>query len=456
MKHKKPLFFLLLLLSFLGVLFLEKGVWAPTEGRAEGSAGENSLFSEKGQDFWILTDVHFLAPELHDDGKAFSFIKGTAAGKDLDYQEESLEAFLAQALAKKPAAVIITGDLTLNGEKISAEKLADILAPLKKAGIKLYCIPGNHDIHDGWARKFSGDTQERTAQISPTDFKKIFPQSYEDALSTAPEDLSYSLSINRYYRFVMLDSNIYTRDDSTAQPVTRGELKESTLTWLKEQLEEAKKNKQRTIVFIHHNLLTHNPLVNKGYVLDNAATVKNLLKTYEVPVVLSGHIHAQDIMEETGLTEIVTSSYAIIDHGYGVLRLTPKQITYKRQTISVSDWAVKKIAEVGGASSPLTTHDAYLKDLFLKDGVRMVYQDLMDKGIYDQKIIDPVADLVAQVNLDYFSGNDQLTNQQTADIKAKDSYKALAKNSEFLKDYIDFALQDHNLPDQFWQKDFTD
>lgn len=448
MKHRKKIIILSVFLSSLGIFLLAKMLWSP----AESSAKATQLFSEGSRNFWILTDVHFLAPELHDDGKAFAFIKGTAAGKDLDYQQESLEAFRDKALKEKPDGVIITGDLTLNGEKVSAEKMAAILAPLKKSGIKLYCIPGNHDIHDGWARKFSGDTQERAAQISPEDFKKIFPDGYQDALATAPDDLCYSLSINRQYRFLMLDSNVYTRDDSSAQPVTRGQLRESTLTWLKEQLEETKKAGQHALLFIHHNLLEHNPLVNKGYVLDNAAEVKELLKDYDVPAVFSGHIHAQDIMAENKLTEIVTSSYAIIDHGYGVLHLAPAKITYERETVSVSDWAAQKIAAVGGAASPLTDHNTYLRDLFLKDGVRMTYQELMNKGIYDQKIIDPAADLVAQVNLDYFQGSDQRTTKAVASLKAQAGYKTLEKDSDFLKDYLDFALQDKNLPDQSWQK----
>ena len=33
------------------------------------------------------------------------------------YQAESLEAFVAEALEKRPTGVILTGDMTLNGEK---------------------------------------------------------------------------------------------------------------------------------------------------------------------------------------------------------------------------------------------------------------------------------------------------------------------------------------------------
>lgn len=403
------------------------------------------------QTFFILSDTHFLAPELHDDGKAFTFIKGTAAGKDLDYQKASLEAFVATALRDKPDGIIITGDLTLNGEKISAEKMVQLFAPLADAKIPLYCIPGNHDIHDGWARKYQGSEQKNTPQISPEDFKKIFSQGYQNALATAPEDLSYSLSINADYRLILLDSNLYTRDDSGSQPVTQGKLRDSTLKWLKEQLEAAKEAKQHSLLFIHHNLLKHNPTVYKGYVLENAETVKKLLKDYDVPAVFSGHIHAQDIMQEDGLTEIVSSSFAIIDHGYGVLTLSDSKIDYQRKTISVSSWAKSQTNLDEKLKKKLSQHDDYLYHLFDQDGQRLAYQTLMEQGIYDEKTLEPVAQFVGQTNIDYFRGTDFISDEKLQTLKQQSGYQLLAKHSDFLKDYVDFALQDHNLNDQKWR-----
>lgn len=400
------------------------------------------------QTFMLLTDVHFLAPELHDSGKAFTFIKATAAGKDLDYQTQSLQAFVAEALARKPQGVIITGDLTLNGEKISAEQLAAQLAPLKEHGIGLYCLPGNHDIYDGWARSFHGDKQAKTAQISPEDFKKIFPDGYQEALATAPDDLSYALSVNPNYRFVLLDSNHYPMTTSSAQPATGGSISDSTMTWLADQLQAAQHANQQTIVFLHHNLLQHNDTVNRGYVLDNAKEVKKLLKDYNVKVVFSGHIHAQDIMAEDSLTEIVTSSYNIIDHGYGLLKLTDSQVTYDRKTISVSQWAKSK----QNLPDEVRNHDTYLKELFLNDGERLAYETLLNQGITDKDTLETGADFLGQVNLDFFQGNDTRTPEEVAELKKEPGYQILAQD-KFLKDYLDDVLQDTNLADQHWHSE---
>ena len=68
-------------------------------------------------------------------------------------KETALSAFMRMAQRKNPAAIIVTGDLTFNGERVSAERFAEIFKPLKKT--KVLVLPGNHDVFDGWAREFS-------------------------------------------------------------------------------------------------------------------------------------------------------------------------------------------------------------------------------------------------------------------------------------------------------------
>lgn len=409
---------------------------------------EANQFEPKNNTFWIATDIHFIAPSLHDDGKEFQFIKGTAAGKDLDYQEESLTAFVAKAKKVKPAAIILTGDLTLNGEKQSAKEMAKILAPVKKTGTKILAIPGNHDIFDGWARKYQGDTKERIAQISPADFKEFFPDGYKLATSTDSASLSYAIKIDKKYDFIFLDTNEYPIQTSRAQPHTGGQVKDETLNWLEKRLQIAESKNKVPILFMHHNLFIHNPLVYKGYVLSNAQTLKSLLAKYQVPIVFSGHIHAQDIMKDptgkTDITEVVTSSFAIADHAYGELKLTPGKISYHRQTVDVDAWA----KENKMTAKNLSQHNAYLKELFFKDGQRLAYQQLLDQNVRDENILAPAAKLVGEVNYNYFTGQDNYSSKKREQIKQSFAYKELGKYSPFLQKYIDSAINDTNLADQ--------
>ncbi|MCW3744703.1 hypothetical protein OM428_07135 [Enterococcus gallinarum] len=70
----------------------------------------NSVLQQDSEsEFWLLSDVHFLSSALHDNSIAFNQFAEGAAGKEMRYQAESLEAFVAEALEKRPTGVILTG-----------------------------------------------------------------------------------------------------------------------------------------------------------------------------------------------------------------------------------------------------------------------------------------------------------------------------------------------------------
>lgn len=127
-------------------------------------------------EFWVISDTHLIAKSLHDEGQAFSQMQKTSQGKDLYYQETALTAFMRMAQRKKPAAIIVTGDITFNGERVSAEKFAEIFKPLKHTQVLV--LPGNHDIFDGWAKEFRGKKQFYAGEISPMFWRSIFAKSY--------------------------------------------------------------------------------------------------------------------------------------------------------------------------------------------------------------------------------------------------------------------------------------
>ncbi|MBM7710202.1 3',5'-cyclic AMP phosphodiesterase CpdA [Enterococcus lemanii] len=124
-------------------------------------------------------------------------------------------------MIEQPTGLILTGDLTLNGEKESLDQMTQTLAPLKKVGIFVFAIPGNHDIHNGWARKFTQDQQLVAHQISPSDFKTAFSDGYEFSVSQDAHSLSYAVDLATY-RLVFVDSNLYSETFSKEAPITQG------------------------------------------------------------------------------------------------------------------------------------------------------------------------------------------------------------------------------------------
>ncbi len=424
---KKKLVFLLVIISILGIFIFQ------LRKSSEIKLGEEPTF-------WVVSDVHLIANSLHDDGEEFQRIKQTSAGKELDYQEESIHALVDSAIKEKISGLIITGDLTLNGEKKSAEKLAELLAPLEENGIMSLVIPGNHDIHDGWARKFEKDNAMVTEQISPKAFQMIFSSSYKVADGKDKESLSYAVEVNPSLKFLMLDTNIYGKLPGTTVSKTNGILKPETLAWIEIQLKAGKEKNQRSVVFMHHNLYQHNDLINKGYVLDNAKELELLLKGYDVPLVFSGHTHAQSIKsnETTSLVEIMTASYAITEQTYGEVTFGKDAITYQSKSVDVTAWSKGK----GLTETPLTNYNEYTKELFLADSRRMAYGQLIENGLYEDDVLDENAYFVGELNWAYFTGNNDYQASDIEAIKKEKGYQLLQEESPFLLEYVDSLLKE--------------
>lgn len=410
----------------------------------KAAKSNNMLIDHAQAEFWLLSDGHFLSSSLHDNGEAFQQFSEGAAGKEMHYQAEAISAFVDEALAKKPTGIILTGDMTLNGEKASAEELSALLAPLQEAGILVLGIPGNHEIHNGWARAFAKDKEYYADQLSTDDFKNIFAEGFDKANSLDKTSLSYSINLNDTYRLFLLDSCIYDSDVNWDDPNTNGELKASTLAWLKTQLEETKEHGQTPLVFLHHNLYAHNALLTDGYVLDNADEALTLLNAFDVPAVFSGHIHIQDIEENAhGLTEIVTGSYSTENLSYGVLTLSEKQIEYQARTIDLNTWA----KATDQTDDNLLNYTKYQSAVFSESTEHMVRKQLDSVAELTEAQIDALCTFIDDLNQALFTGNDQYTKEEIQAIKSSDQYQLLATYSYFLKQYTDSLLTDQT-PDQ--------
>ena len=103
----------------------------------------------------VATDLHFLPERLVRDGEAFHAAWAYGDGKQINHITALTEALVDQLLADPPDGVLLTGDLTLNGEREGHLELARRLLPLRQAGIPVLVIPGNHDIGNAFAAGYN-------------------------------------------------------------------------------------------------------------------------------------------------------------------------------------------------------------------------------------------------------------------------------------------------------------
>ena len=105
-------------------------------------------------------------------------------GKLTNYVWEITDAAFEQAEMLKPDVIILSGDLTLNGEKESHKELAKKLEQVEKAGVQVVVIPGNHDINNPHAAVYFGEEKAETDPVTPEEFYNIYHMyGYDQAIS---------------------------------------------------------------------------------------------------------------------------------------------------------------------------------------------------------------------------------------------------------------------------------
>ncbi|PAB54537.1 3',5'-cyclic-nucleotide phosphodiesterase [Lactobacillus johnsonii] len=391
------------------------------------------LTQDKKTSFWVISDTHLIADSLHDHGQAFSQMQKTSQGKDLYYQETALSAFVRMAQKKKPTAIIVTGDVTFNGERVSAEKFAEIFKPLEET--QLLVLPGNHDIYDGWAREFRGKKQYYAGQISPRMWRNIFKTSYKNAVSVDDKSLAYSVQLNPNYLLILADSNEYGKEESTTAPATAGFLGREQRRWIKAQLQYASENNLQVIFCMHHNLYAHNPAVNKGYVVDDYRELRKLLAQYNVKLVFSGHIHAQNIMlpqDPCPATEVVTASFCSNDQGYGVVKVSPKEVGYTCYHFKMKDYLTDKEKQ----NWTLTHFHDYLENIQLGT----ISAELMQKDLYqnhdDLDTVRKMGRLFGEMNYHFFTGKNHIESEELQKLKKSPIYQRLIADNPHYELYL--------------------
>ncbi|MBC2276205.1 metallophosphoesterase [Listeria welshimeri] len=392
---------------------------------------------EKDQDLSIIetTDVHYFAPSLTDNGAAFKQYVAAGDGKQLAYSDEITDAFLEDVEAKKTNVLIISGDLTNNGEKTSHEELAKKLAQVEKAGTQVFVVPGNHDINNPWARKFEKDKQLPTDTITPTDFSKIYGDfGYKDAISSDDFSLSYLAAPSSKVWLLVLDTAIYKTNMQQGTPTTEGGLTTGTLDWVKECSALAKKNGAKLIPVMHHNLTNHSDVIQRGFTINYNQQVIDTLTAGNMEFSLSGHIHTQNIRTAKStdgkeITDIVTNALSVYPHKYGNITYSAKNknFTYQSQKLDIESWA----KEHGKTDKNLLNFDQFDYDTFYNSGYDKAIMDLMTSDAYktySQSDKEKMADTMGLNNMYFFAGT---APPKSAGMALWDS----APNS-FLKDYV--------------------
>lgn len=334
------------------------------------------------------TDLHYLASSLTDNGPFFTQMIERGDGKVMACIEELTDAFLSQVIASAPDALILSGDLTFNGERESHEALAEKLTRVEAAGIPVLVIPGNHDLNSRSAARFEGDGYTRVESISEPEFAALYGAfGFDEALARDSASLSYVVRLSDSLRVLMVDTN--TEDAPNC-------VTEETLAWIARQLKDAQQAGCRVLAVSHQNLLDHSSLLSAGFTIDNADALRALYASSPVIANLSGHLHIQHTgKSDEGIWDIATSSLAVSPNQYGTVMLGSGRLTYRTEPVDVCAWASAQ-----GFSDPRLTDFAGYSERFFKDNARRQ----ACAAIIEDEDPEQLADAFAELNAAYFAG----------------------------------------------------
>jgi 3',5'-cyclic AMP phosphodiesterase CpdA len=392
--------------------------------------------------FVVISDLHTYDPALGTDGKAF---ESYAAG-DYKLTKESaeiLQTAIGQIKNENASFVLVSGDLVDHGDRATHELVAQYLKQLETAGKKVYVIPGNHDIENPYAVKFSGESMLRIRNISADEFAQIYADfGYKDALYRDPASLSYVVEPQEGLWLLALDSCRYIGKVGEQQSVTGGRFSPQTLQWIEEMLIKAAKANEAVIAMVHHPVVEHFDGMAKyfpEYIIENYQTVSKLLAEYNVRLVFTGHFHAQDITEKSWpeikkfLFDVETGSLVTYPCPYRVISID------KSQNAAVRTVRIQSIE-----SHPQDLQE-YAKAKLEQSATATAANMIAGYGI-DQAEAQKLAEQVAAATAAHLAGDEKLPAGQNAILESGLSLRAWV-GVQFRKDLIESLWRDLPPPD---------
>ena len=371
-----------------------------------GSDGNDSGF--EGATFAVLSDLHvFDLSLLINDGAAFS-TELAGAGKLLQESEAILKSAVAAIQQQGVQFVLIPGDLTKDGERVSFETVIRYLEALEHSGVAVYVVPGNHDINNPEAAAYDGDAALPVDNVGPEEFEELFHDyGFGEALVRDPDSLSYVAEPVPGLWLLGLDSCNYGYAESEQTEETSGAFSEATLNWIVKQLEEAEQTGKRVIAMMHHGLVEHFtgqstvPGLGDEFVIDDWENVSGVLAQAGLHVIFTGHYHAQDITKrvwdgtDAWLLDVETGSTVTYPNPYRVITLqTDEVMRIQSAFIDTIDW------DTGGL-----TFQAYSRNL-LETQLNVQASLLLATLGLSQEETDALAPFAADAIVAHYAGDE--------------------------------------------------
>lgn len=295
----------------------------------------------KEMTIFIASDLHLYSENLvSPDNETYIKEKFSIDGRVQEHDYELVGALVDAVNEEKPEFLVITGDLSYNGEEDSHAEVAKLLGEIEET--KVLVIPGNHDLYSLNAFSAKDDQSTPIDGIDQKRFREIYADfGYTGAYSYDEHSLSYIYELSEDQWALMLDTTLSEYNEDNGFNVVGGFLDEPTMRWLEENLRYAKENGISVVSFSHHNLLVHSERFKSTGTIDNYEALLELYAKYNVCLNFSGHLHIQSIKSERVYDRKIydVASSSLLDYGnrYGRLDIYDNCYAYASCLLDIAD-----------------------------------------------------------------------------------------------------------------------
>lgn len=282
---------------------------------AQAETADDCLVQSNELEIMLASDIHVFAEELwqREDGSISDDFQRAIDGdrKMMPQSQEIFDRYIGTVIEQHPDVLLISGDLTKDGEVLSHQFVAEQLEQVREAGITVYVTNGNHDINTpNVARDYTTDPATVADWTSPDEYAEIYNPILTDDTITATYALPEGAQAGRFsyvaqpaegYTLIVLDGGKYTADNTShGKDVqqTGGNYTPELLDWAEQQIAEADARGDVVIGMTHWGINEHfslEPQILSNYLIDDYQRVQQRLMNAGLDYVFTGHMHANDI-----------------------------------------------------------------------------------------------------------------------------------------------------------------
>ena len=388
----------------------------------------------------VISDVHFLSKKLALPGKALSAYENST-GRDVEDLHSVFNFVLNDLLKEEIDILLITGDLSNHGELQSHIDFIEKLKPLKDTGARIFVTPGNHDINIPNSKQYIGDQAIAATSVTAHEFEQLYNSfGFGKMLNKDEASLSYVAEIKKDTWLLSIDANRY--DENINSSITGGRIRNTTMLWALQILQEAQEKGIRVLGMMHHGLVEHMPFQSSffsDYLIEDWRNKADSLADAGLNIVFTGHFHSNDITLHKSpsgniLYDIETASLSQYPFAYRIMNLTDSTLSIDTRFVTSTPTNVNLESEYRDKLEVLTN--------------KVADNRLNNLGVpIPPNIKDILREMIVKLYLAHVKGDEVVDSEL---LEMIESFASLLGNEVQDEDYtFDFPPEDNKLIIEF-------